>query len=69
MEDATHEEKRAVVRFLAAEGVKPSKVYRRMFAQYGGICWISPKPFQFQNDITVVVNYTKFLKLFLCSTV
>ena len=51
MEDATHEEKRAVVRFLAAEGVKPSQVYRRMSAQYGSYCWIFPKPFQFQNEI------------------
>ena len=46
-----------------------SKVYRRMSAQYGSNCWIFPKPFQFQNDITVVVKYTKFLKIFLCSTV
>ena len=46
-----------------------SKVYRRMSAQYGSSCWIFPKPFQFQNDITVVVKYTKFLKLFLSSTV
>ena len=35
LEDATHEEQRAVIRFLAAEGVKPSEVYRRMSAQYG----------------------------------
>ena len=34
----THEEQRAVIRFLAAEGVKPSEVYRRMSAQYGRSC-------------------------------
>ena len=38
LEDATHEEQRAVIRFLAAEGVKPSEVYRRMSAQYGSSC-------------------------------
>ena len=63
------DDKRAVVRFLAAEGVKPSNVYRRMSAQYWSSCWIFPKPFQFQNDITIVMNYTNFLKLFLCSTI
>ena len=35
LEDVTHEEQRAVIRFLAAECVKPSEVYRRMSAQYG----------------------------------
>ena len=29
---------RAVIRFLAADGVKPSKDYRRMSAQYGSSC-------------------------------
>ena len=38
LEDATHEEQRAVIRFLAAEGVKPSEVYRRMPDQYGSSC-------------------------------
>ena len=38
LEDAIHEEQRAVIRFLAAEGVKPSEVYRRMSAQYGSSC-------------------------------
>ena len=38
LEDATHEEQRVVIRFLAAEGVKPSEVYKRMSAQYGSSC-------------------------------
>ena len=36
LEDATHEEQRAMIRFPAAEGVvKPSEVNKRMSAQYG----------------------------------
>ena len=38
LEDATHEEQRAVIRFITAEGVKPNEVYRRMSAQYGSSC-------------------------------
>ena len=38
LEDVTDEEQRAVIRYLAAEGVKPSKVYRRMSSQYGSSC-------------------------------
>ena len=38
LEDATHEEQRAVIRFLAAESVIPSEVYRRISAQYGSSC-------------------------------
>ena len=38
LENATHEEQRAVIRFLAAEGVKPNEAYRRMSAQYGSTC-------------------------------
>ena len=38
LEDVTHEEQRDVIRFLSAEGVKPSEVYRRMSAQYGSSC-------------------------------
>ena len=38
LEDAKHEERSVVIRFLAAEGVKPSEVYRRMSAQYGSSC-------------------------------
>ena len=38
LEDATHEERSALIRFLAAEGVKPSEVYRRISAQYGSSC-------------------------------
>ena len=35
LEDATHEEQRSMIRFLVAEGVKPSEVYRTMSVQYG----------------------------------
>ena len=38
LEDATHEEQRAVIRFLAAEGEKPNEVYTRMSVQYGSSC-------------------------------
>ena len=38
LEDVTHEEQRVVIGFLAAEGVKPSEVYRRMSAQFGSSC-------------------------------
>ena len=38
LEDVTHEEQRDVTRFLAAEGIKSSEVYRRMSAQYGSGC-------------------------------
>ena len=38
LEGVTHEEQRAVIRFLAAEGIKPSEVYRKMSAQYGSSC-------------------------------
>ena len=38
LEGATHEKQRAVIRFLAAEDVKPSEFYRRMSAQYGSSC-------------------------------
>ena len=38
LEDATHEEQRAGIRFLAADGVKPNEVYRRMSALYGSSC-------------------------------
>ena len=46
LEDVTHEEQRAVIRFLAAEGVKPSEVYRRMSAQYGSSCLNPPKVYK-----------------------
>ena len=38
LEDVTHEKQREVIRFLAAEGIKPSEVNRRMSAQYGSSC-------------------------------
>ena len=38
LEGVTHEEQRAVIRFLAAEGAKPNEVYTRLSAQYGSSC-------------------------------
>ena len=38
LEDTTHEEQRAVIRFLAAEGVKPSEVYRECLPSMGSNC-------------------------------
>ena len=38
LEDKTHEEQRAVIRFLTAEDIKPSEVYRRMSSQYVSSC-------------------------------
>ena len=38
LEDATHEEQRAVIRFLAAEGAKLNEVDTRMSVQYGNSC-------------------------------
>ena len=38
LENAKHEEQRAVIRFLAVEGVKPSEVCKRMSAQYVSSC-------------------------------
>jgi len=35
LQDCTIEERRGVVRFLWAEGVKPVEIHRRMLAQYG----------------------------------
>jgi hypothetical protein len=32
------EEHRSVIRFLSSEGVKPTKIHRRMEVQYGDAC-------------------------------
>lgn len=32
---STHEEQRAVIRFLLSEKMKPCEIYKRMLAQYG----------------------------------
>lgn len=38
LEDCTLEEQRSVIRFLVAEGVKPSEIFSRMLIQYGKSC-------------------------------
>ena len=38
LEDTTHEEQRAVIRFLAAEGAILNEVDTRMSVQYGNSC-------------------------------
>ncbi len=38
LRESTHEEQRAVIRFLMSEKVKPSEIYRRMVSQYGESC-------------------------------
>ena len=38
LEDATHEEQKALIRFLAAAGIKLNEVYRRISVQYGSSC-------------------------------
>ena len=38
LEDTTHEEQRAVIRFLAAEGAKLNEVDTRKSVQYGNSC-------------------------------
>jgi hypothetical protein len=36
--ECTISEQRAVIRFLWAEGIKPSEIHRRMLVQYGDKC-------------------------------
>jgi hypothetical protein len=38
LSECTISEKRAVIRFLWAEGIKPSEIHRRMLVQYGDNC-------------------------------
>jgi hypothetical protein len=38
LSECTISEKRAVIRFLWAEGIKPSEIHRRMLVQYGDKC-------------------------------
>jgi hypothetical protein len=38
LSECTISEQRAVIRFLWAEGIKPSDIHRRMLVQYGDKC-------------------------------
>jgi transposase len=42
----TKEEQRAVIRFLFSEGVKLTKIFRRMKAQYGDTCLSQSKVYE-----------------------